>query len=367
MNILILSTHLNTGGISSYILTLANGLGQNGHRVFVMTSGGNLVKSLEKSTAKHIAVSIRTKSELSWRLYWPLGHIARFIRREKIDIIHAQTRVTQVMGYFLSKLTQVPLVSTCHGFFKPHFFRRAFPCWGKKVIAISRPVYDHLRSDFHVPADDVVLIPNGIDVEQFSMAAPQKIKWFKDKWQLKEGPVIGIIARLSDVKGHTFLIEAMTRVIQKIPSAQLLIVGEGPQERSLKDLVARLELSHCVHFKPIVSQTAEVLPALDVFVMPSLQEGLGLSVMEAQAAGVPVVASRVGGLVDLIEEGKTGLLVPSQNADELAQAIFWVLENKASALKMGQAARRSIEEKFSAERMVAATIKIYEQNSRRKC
>jgi len=163
------------------------------------------------------------------------------------------------------------------------------------------------------------------------------------------------------VKGHKTLISAMKKVIEKIPDAKLLIVGEGKIEGELKSLASDLYLEESVHFYPIVNDTPSVLSLLDCFVMPSLQEGLGLSIMEAQAMALPVVASRVGGIPSLIKDGKTGFLVTPANEEELSRALIDCLMNKEKAKTVGRAARRFIEENFPAGKMAEATIEIYEK------
>jgi L-malate glycosyltransferase len=360
MNVLLMANHLNTGGIASYILTLSKGLTLLGHRVYVMTSGGNLVEKIESGGVKHVDLGFRTKSEADPRIYLSLSKVTRFIQREKIDVIHAHTRVTQVMSYFLSEKTGIPFVSTCHGFFKPRWFRRIFPCWGRKVIAISNPVKDHLINDFKVNASEVALIRNGIDLAEFKIL-PSEVKGeLRARYNVKGGPIVGIIARLSDVKGHDTLIRAFADILKAFPQARLLIVGEGPEEKTLRALAEELGLSQHIEFFKIVNRTAGMLPLFDVFVMPSLQEGLGLSVMEAQAAGLPVVASRVGGLPDLIEHNRTGILVEPKDPKALAQAVIEVLQDPAKARDMGQMARLSVEKHYGAEQMVAKTVELYE-------
>ncbi len=359
MNILLLSTHLNTGGISSYLCTLSRGLVKKGHRVWIATSGGNLVESLRASGVEHITLNIRTKSELDWRIYFSLLPLNQMIQENKIDLIHTQTRITQVMAACLSKATGKPFVSTCHGFFKNRWSRRIFPCWGQKVIAISEAVSEHLRKDFKVDPKRIVLIRNGIDLENFPMVSVQMKEMKRRAFGLEDEPVVGIIARLSLVKGHDVLIEAMKKVVAEFPKAKLLVVGEGSLGKKLKEMVEDFELSLNVRFYPIVNQSSDMLSLFDVFVMPSRQEGLGLSVMEAQAAGLPVVASKVGGLPSLIEDGRTGLLVPPENANLLAEAILLLLRNRPKAKEMGERARSFIQKEFSAERMVEETVRVY--------
>ena len=264
------------------------------------------------------------------------------------------------MAACLNKITGKPFVSTCHGFFKRRLSRRIFPCWGKRVIAISEAVYEHLHKDFHIDPKRVVLIKNGIDLENFPMVSAQTKEMKRRAFGLADEPIIGIIARLSSVKGHDVLIEAMKKVAAEFPRAKLLIVGEGSLEKELKAMVEDFKLSSNVRFYSIVNQSLDMLALFDIFVMPSRQEGLGLSVMEAQAAGLPVVASKVGGLPSLIEDGRTGLLVPSENANLLAGAILLLLRNRDKAREMGGRARDFIQKEFSAQRMVEETVRVYQ-------
>ena len=365
MNILFLTTHVNTGGITSYILTLGETLVKSGHKVWVASSGGDNVSRIEAAGMRHLQINVRTKSELHPKLLLSMPPLLDLIRDEKINIIHAQTRVTQVLGEVLSRLSGIKLVTTCHGFFRPRWFRKIFPCWGQAVIAISKPVAQHLSTDFKVSSDKIYLVVNGIDLDRFVMTDEPKRRQLRQGLKLGDVPLIGIIARLSDVKGIDILIKAMPRVLKMIPSANLMIVGQGPQEADLKKLTKALSLTAQVHFKSIINQTPDLLGAFDVFVMPSLMEGLGLSVMEAQACGIPVVASRVGGLLDLVEDGKSGSLVESHNPEALADKIVGILQNPQQAKRMAQQARSNIERNFSAEGMLKKTLQIYEQYSRR--
>ena len=364
MNILLMANHFNTGGITSYLLNLSQGLAARGHRVWIVSGGGNCVDLLSGGIT-HIRMDIRVKSEVHLKMWLNLPRLTGLVKREHIDIIHANTRVTQVMAALASCRRNIPFVSTCHGFFKPRLFRRLFPCWGKGIIAISRGVQQHLIRDFHLEPSNVHLISNGIDVAQFAVLSEEERSKKRRQWKTEGGPIVGIIARLSDVKGIDVLINAWAPVLAQFSQAQLWIVGEGPEEQRLRDLVKRLGLGTSVRFEPIVNRTADILPVFDVFVMPSLQEGLGLSVIEAQAAGVPVIASDIGGLPELIEDGKTGVLVPSGQSDVLAQKIIVVLKDPQKARAMAATARIQVEEKFSMERMVEGTIRFYEQNTRR--
>jgi glycosyltransferase involved in cell wall biosynthesis len=361
LKILFLTTHANTGGITSYLLTLGSSLVKSGHQVWVASSGGDCVPQFEAAGIKHVRINIHTKSEIHPKLWLSLPLLNGLVVKEGIDIIHAQTRVTQVLGYCLGRYTGVKMVTTCHGFFRPRWFRKIFPCWGAAVIAISKPVARHLSADFGVSKAKIHLIANGIDLNRFFVVNEEQRRSIRQKMQMTDAPLIGIIARLSDVKGINILIKAMPVIIKRIPSANLMIVGQGPEEAFLKKLTQDLSLRPHVHFKSTINQTQDLLPAFDVFVMPSLMEGLGLSVMEAQACGIPVVASRVGGLVDLIEDGKNGFLVPVNDPPALADRIIELLLDPQQSKLMAQQGRLNIEQHFSSEMMLKETLKFYEQ------
>jgi glycosyltransferase involved in cell wall biosynthesis len=359
MNVLLLAGHMNAGGITTYILTLSRGLHASGCGVVVVSSGGALVKQLEEEGIRHVALPVRVKCEVSPFLLAQAPALVNLVRRERIDVIHANTRATQMAGACVSRLTGIPMVTTCHGFFKAHWGRKVLPLWGEKVIAISRAVADHLETDHRMPPSGVALVPNGVDIKHFMPVDEAARSQARRQLGVGPWPVIGAIARLSDVKGLEFLIEAMPMVLKTLPSARCLIFGEGPMEADLKLRTKALGLDANVLFLPVVNKSASALAAFDVCAVPSLSEGLGLTVMEAQAAGVPVVASAVGGILDLIKDGETGWLVPAKDTGALAAALIKALENTELRREVAARARARIVAAFSAERMVEATLKVY--------
>ena len=361
MNILLLSNHLNIGGISSYLLLLGRGLMQIGHKVYVASSGGELVPRFTAQGLNFVPIPIKTKFELHPKILISQMKLSRLFREKQINIIHANTRVTQVLADLLSRSYTVPYLSTCHGFFKNNIGRRMFPLWGDRVIAISESVKQHLINDFKVNEDKIRVIFNGIDVSKFTNQDIIDKGNIKAVLGLKPGPVVGIVARLSDVKGHSYLIQAMRSVIKGVPDAQLLIVGDGKEKDNLSKQVTGLKMGGNIKFIASVDETAQILPIMDLFVMPSLQEGLGLAVMEAQAAGLAVVASNIGGLSNLIQDGVTGLLVPPKDVHTLSAAIVELLRNLDKAEQFGRNGRKFIEENFSLEAMASKTEKVYEE------
>ena len=378
MNILILANHFNAGGISSYVLNLARGLTLRGHKVFIGSGGGDWVGRLEEYNVSHIHVPIKTKSIISPKLFLAYFVLKKVIKKERIDIIHSQTRVSSVLASWLSQKMSVPFVSTAHGFYRRRWGRKIFPLWGRLVIAISNAVKQHLIEDFRLEEDKIRLVHNGIDINKYRASPPKAdpcptagrraplaegigCQDVRIKYGLGAGPVAGIIARLSEVKGHKYLIKAMKRVIEEIPDAQLLSIGDGKIKKDLEALARNLKLEERIIFVPAVSDTSEAFSIMDVFVMPSLQEGLGLSIMEAMRAGVPVVASSVGGITSLIKDNETGILVKPKDPDAIASAIIDLLKNKERASKLSSQAQELILKEFSLEKMAQETEKVYQQ------
>lgn len=359
MNILYICNHLNTGGITSYLLTLASGLRKMGHNIYIASSGGVKLPQFIAEGINFIPIPIKTKQEADLRIIFSMIKLSGFIKKKNINIIHSHSRTTQVLGCLLSKATGVTHIFTCHGFFKRRIFRRIFPCWGKKVIAISEQVKGHLINDFEVAENDIIVIHNGIDVKKFECVSEVVKQEAKIKLGLNKGPVAGIVARLSDVKGHIYLIEAFKQVLEKIPDAQLLIAGEGKMKEALVNLAGRLRIYEHVFFIPDVEDTRAVLSAIDVFVMPSLKEGLGLALVEAMACGLPVAASDIGGIRSLIKDKFNGLLVWPADVEALAKAILELLQNTQEAKSFGRAAKTFINENFSQEKMVSETERVY--------
>jgi glycosyltransferase involved in cell wall biosynthesis len=360
MKILYITNHLNIGGITSYILTLAQGLSRRGHKIYLASSAGGLLYKFNEVGIEFIRIPIKTKKEIGIKVFMSALKLSRFIKENKIDIIHTNSRTTQVLGAILHGTTKVSHISTCHGFFKKRFLRRVFPCWGEKVIAISKEVKEHLISDFNICEEDIAVINNGIDISRFAdLPAAKTRPQIKNELGLMEGPVIGIIARLSDVKGHKYLIKAMKLVLEKHVAAQLLIVGEGKMYAELKELAQGLNIAESVKFISEISDTKDALSVMDIFVMPSLQEGLGLALMEAMASGIAVVGSDIGGIKTLIQDGVNGLLVERADPPALAKAIVGLLEDPLKRKALGDEARRFVAANFSQEKMVLSTEEEY--------
>ncbi len=361
MKILYLTNHLNVGGITSYVFSLARGLRKKGHDVYLASSPGDRLDKFLGEGIEYLKVPLKTKQEFSPQVFLSIFKALSFIKEKEIDIIHSNTRVTQVLGTLLSKYSGKVHVSTCHGFFKNRLSRKIFPCWGKKVVAISDSVKEHLVKDFLLDEQKIELIYNGIDLSRFTSESSFSKAALRRKFGLKGSPIIGIIARLSEVKGHIYLIQAMKEILEFYPKAQLFIAGDGKIKDELVKLARRLGVFENIVFVAEISDTVEALSVMDIFVMPSLNEGLGLSLMEAMAFGLPVIGSNVGGIKTLIQDGYSGVLVPAADSLSIAGAVVELLKDQKRAQYLGGNARNFINHKFSEEEMVSKTERLYKK------
>ncbi|MFT5388292.1 MAG: glycosyltransferase involved in cell wall biosynthesis [Candidatus Omnitrophota bacterium] len=360
MNILFITSHLNAGGITSYLMTLSKGMIAKGHSVHIISAGGGM-ENYFRGEGVYLSNSIvRTKSIFNVRLYTALPNLVNYVKRNDIDVIHSHTRVTQVIGRLLGSITQKVYVSTCHGFFKRRLGRRLFGCWGDGVVAISEAVYGHLINDFKVKESKLHLVESGVDCDYFSERDEKAIGVIKEKYSLANKTTIGLVARYSDVKGQDILVKAMAKVVLKNKNIKLLLVGEGKLESYLKELVEENNLSTYIQFIPVVNQAKHYLHAFDITVIPSRQEGLGLSVLEAQAASCPVIGSNVGGIPQIITDKQTGVLVEKENVETLAEAIVSLSENTKYCEQLSTNALVSVREKFGVNKMIVKTIAVYE-------
>lgn len=364
MRILLLTTHLNIGGISSYTVTLAKALKAKGAEVFVASNGGVLLPELAQGGVSHIKIDILTKAELSPKVFRASFEIYKLVRILKIDVLHAQTRVTQVIGFFVSKLCRVGFVTTCHGFFNRNFGRILFPLWGDRVIAISEAVRDHLIKDFRVDENRISLVYNGIDVQKFLKDFSEDEKdGLKDRFGIrKDHSIIGTIARFTPDKGHDVLVYALYDILKEKGNVQLVFVGDGKERPKIVDLVHRLNLTENVVFVRPQLNTVNVLSTIDVFMFtPRRKEGLGIVLLEALASGKPVVATDVGGISNVVENGVNGFLVEPSKPKLLIEPTLRLLKDKELYNKMSHAAREIVIQKFSINGMVERVEEVYRE------
>ena len=364
MRVLHVTSHLNVGGIGTYISTLARAQVRQGHQVVVASGGGALEASLEADGVLPWAVDLRVKSELHPKVWQAAGQLHRWLRQTPVDVIHAHTRVAQVAAAVVSRRARVPYVTTCHGFFRPHLGRRLCPCWGRIAIAISRPVETHLVRDLHVPASRVRLVPTGIDLAR---TARQVTPEEREPWQRALAPAPGdrfavVMTRLVPSKGVELFLRALAEAARLVPSLRGVIIGDGAERHRLEQRAQQLGLSRRVLFAGAVEDPVPLLSCCDLFVFPATgMEGLGLSILEAMALGLPVVATQIGGVTDAVEHGYSGFLVPPGDVPALVERLRQLVEDRPLATRLGMAARVVIADRYSMERMAEQVDAVYQE------
>jgi glycosyltransferase involved in cell wall biosynthesis len=364
MRILLLTTHLNIGGIASYTVSLAKALKAKGEEVLVASSGGVMIADLAVGGVSHINIDIRTKSVLSPKVLVAIFEIRKIVRKMDIDVIHAQTRVTQVIGFIVSRLCRIGFVTTCHGFFRTNLGRFLLPAWGDHVIAISEAVQIHLVKDFGVSPDRVSLIYNGINAEKYLRDFSKEEKDFlKDKFGLrKDYSVIGTIGRFTPDKGHDVILAAFYEILKKKPNVLLVFVGEGSERQNIIDSAQRLGIAEDVIFVKPQMNTVNILSIMDAFIFaPKRKEGLGLVLLEALASGKPVVATNVGGIASIVKDGVNGFLVQPSRPELLVEPTLRLLKDKELYQKMSQAGREMVVQKFSINGMAERVLGLYKE------
>jgi len=231
-----------------------------------------------------------------------------------------------------------------------------------RLIAVSRAM-EHKIADERPSDVPVSLIHNGVDLVRYDHTDP--CCTLPEEYHLPPGAqIVGVVARLEHEKGHPTLLEAWPSVLRCVPNAWLLVVGEGSRREELEAQAAALGILERVVFTGRRDDVPAVTAALDVAVLPSYREAQGLTILEAMALSRPVIASAVGGIPEMIEDGRTGLLVPPHDADALAAAIVRLLTDHAYADMLAKGGHDLVHERFCVELMVYAVEEIYDEGAR---
>ncbi len=305
--------------------------------------------------------------------------LTAFLRRHSYHIVHTHNSKAGFLGRMAAKLAGVPvIVHTVHGFafhdseplWRQALFRnleRLGSHWCDKMIFVSQPLVDWALKDHIVPEEKIAKIYSGIQLDKFHPVKSEEKDRIKSKWELKrEEAVVGMVSKLWEGKGHNVLIEAFKLLKERIKNAKLVIVGEGYLYDELLRMVDTNGLRESVLFTGFQMDVSEIIATFDVAVLPSFFEGMGRVLLEAMAMEKPVVASRVGGIPDLIDQGTNGLLVRPGDARDLADALEKVLSDKELARKLGSEGRKRISDQFSANVMVQSIEKLYRELLARK-
>src|SRR5512136_1892018 len=341
------------GGQNQVFLTTL-GLRALGHRVVLVAHpDGELRRRAEEGGE---VLPLAPAGELDFGTGWRLSRVLRDLAP---DVVHAHDpHAVAVASVALSIGTRVPppvLVASRRVDF--HIRGNSFSRWKYRqvdgFIAASEAIRSMLVED-GIPRERTCTVHEGIDVERVASVPPANVR--AEFWMPTHAPVVGNIGALVPHKGQRYLIDAAPLVMRECPDVRFVIVGEGELRPALEHQIRDLHLERHVILTGFRTDVLSLLKGFDLFVMSSVTEGLGTSLLDAMAAARPIVATTAGGIPEAVVDGETGLLVPTRDAHGLAEAMITLLGNPAECERMGRAGLARARERFSAARMVAETL-----------
>jgi glycosyltransferase involved in cell wall biosynthesis len=372
IQILFLIDKLTMAGAQNHVFQLATEIDRRrfAPRVCCLTSGGPLADRLRERDVPVSVLGIE-------RIYdgaaaRAMAGFVRRLRRERIQVLHTFLVSANVFGTVAGRLARVPVVVTSRrdtGFSRSPRLRTVEE-WlinplADQVVAVSEAAAAVARAERALAAK-VVTIPNGVRLRD-DPETPSARERYRRELGVADGErLVGIVANLTPVKGHADLLAAAARVVAQAPDVRFVLVGDGPLRGELEAQARSLGIADRVVMTGQRGDVRDLLGALDVAVLSSHTEGMSNVVLEYMAAGLPVVATAVGGNPEVIEDGRTGRLVPPRDAPAMAGALLALLTDRAAAARLGQAAQRHIREHLTLERMVQRHEELYTGLLRRR-
>jgi glycosyltransferase involved in cell wall biosynthesis len=293
-----------------------------------------------------------------------LRALRRQVREGRPEIVHTHSSKAGFLGRLAARLEHVPhIVHTPHGhvfggYFSPAATRifilleRLAARWTDRIVTLTdAEAAQHLALGLGRPGQFITIV-SGVNLNDIASAVPVRFA--------PHGPVIGTVGRLTSIKGHQHLIDAVPEILRRCPTAHVVLVGDGELRQTLEERTRRLGVDGCVIFTGYREDTPALIAGMDLFVLPSLNEGMGRVLVMAMALGKPIVASRVGGVPELLGQGEAGLLVPPADPRALADAICTLLVDPVRAKTLGEAGRRRAPA-YSANAMVQALARLYRE------
>ena len=335
-------------GTSTYTSSLLKELGDRGRDCVLVTVEGAMVAEYEKIVPE---VHVLPKIDKPRSPFFPRQQLAQIAAEASPSIVHVQSQHALSAGLVCAESAGVPAVLTIHTPLKRRGLRRALSSVDA-VIAVSQAVREDLVNNVRLPKEMIRVIPNSLDPNQY-------------KEPTRRGdasvPIVATAGPLEPMKAQTDFIWAAKKVVEAGHHVQFLLIGDGPEEGRLRQQAADLGLQKNFTFVTGVTNYRQPISTCDVFVLPSLQEGLGLSVLQAMAFGKPVVTSNAGGLCLLVRDGENGLMVNRNDPDAIAAAITRLIEAPGFAKELGAQARRFVEAEFSIAACVEKTLTCFRE------
>ena len=370
---------LNIGGVERGVVEFARyckNLPEQKVEIIVVSSGGSMVNYLLQNKIKHITLPVNSKNPIT--IFTNIYRIKKIVKKFGVDIIHARSRAPAWSSYFAAKKTGCKFITTFHGSYsnKLIFQNSKLKLWynsimtkGDKVIAVSNFIAEHIKKYFpKFNQKNLILVHRGVDIDKFNIKnldneeASKLINKFKIP---SDKTIITLPGRISRWKGHDFFLQALTKVKNK--DYFCLIVGDGDEKFTveIEDFITKNNLGDHVRLLGKIEQMNVIYFLSDVAVSASVKpEAFGRIAIEAGSMQRPIIATNIGGSLETVIDGKTGLLVKNGDVDDFALKIDDLLSRSQEEItQMGNKARRRIARNFSSKLMFNKTIAIYEEIS----
>lgn len=369
-NVLIV-TRAFKGGVQNYLIALVDKLGKEGYRVHIAGPGGSLADELKKT--KIITFPLEFSDRLALYEDWSASRkLAKIIRNEDIKLVHAQGYKAAFIAGLAARKAKTPVtIVTLHDFIHnegigkmKHLYydiaEHFMPAMVDRIITVSKSLRKRVLEKGKIEGSKVVVINAGVRPLSGGATASRRILNVKDVLALNTAaPLIVTVGSLHTQKGIKYLLTAATHVLREFPNAQFLIVGDGPQKHDLDIMAEKSGIHKRVTFTGWRDDARDIMAAADIIVLPSMIEGMPYSILEAMAAGKPVISTMTGGIPEVLIDRETGFLVPPKKPMAIAKAITYLLQNKDVAVQMGMAGKRRSEELFDLKRTIKETMASY--------
>ena len=298
--------------------------------------------------------------------------LTKIFREWRPHIVHTHAWGTLCEGVMAAKLAKIPVVihgehGTIQGKKANVFIQRLFWRLTDQVLSVSKNHKDKLLETIGFPKHKIMVLANGVDARRFYKQKEYSATGNGNHLPETKDIIIGTVGRLESVKNQALLIRSFADLLKRFSGVKLWIVGGGELKEQLENLAGSMGASSDIVFLGKRDDIPELLNQMDIFVLPSISEGMSNTILEAMSSGLPVVACRVGGNPELVKDGVTGFLVPSKNKEAMGRAMALLAENEEKRKIMGAAARKRIENQFSLTVMVKRYEQLYVQQCRKKC
>lgn len=331
------------------------GLKRLGDRVIVLCRPEARIKV----KAEAAGLEVRTHALRSSFDIGAVRFVMNLIKKEKVDVVSTHSGKDSLICSVAARLSRRrPVIVRTRHLALPITSKTSYSILPHKVVTVSEYVRKYLVEDRGIDRNKVVSIPTGIDLTRFD---PENVRdTLREDLGIDKGtPVVGTVAILRRKKGHHLLLDAIPGILKEVPGAIFVFAGEGPQRHNIEAKIKELNLDRHVFILGLRGDVPAVIAGFDLFVLPTLQEALGTSIIEASAMGKAVVATRIGGIPEVVDDNVTGMLVEPENPRALAAAVIKLLKNEKLRKSMGEAGRKLVEREYSTERMVERMHDLY--------